>query len=75
MMEKEKLGPPPYSGQMCYSSKEAVEYYANAVPPMPENTQSFTLSHLAAGWREICECETVKILKLFLKQPCMLLKR
>jgi hypothetical protein len=56
-----KLGPPPYSGQMCYSNKEAVEYYANAIADYAEKHPEF---HIIGTWPldggEYCECENCK---------------
>jgi hypothetical protein len=56
-----KLGPPPYSGQMCYSNKDAVEYYANAIAAYAEKHPEF---HVIGTWPldggEYCECEKCK---------------
>lgn len=56
-----KLGPPPYSGQMCYSNKEAVEYYATAIAEYAAKHPEF---HLIGTWPldggEYCECEQCK---------------
>lgn len=56
-----KLGPPPYSGQMCYSNKEAVEFYANAVAEYAAQHPEF---HVIGTWPldggEYCECGPCK---------------
>jgi hypothetical protein len=56
-----KLGPPPYSGQMCYSNKEAVDYYANAIANYAAKHPEF---HIIGTWPldggEYCECENCK---------------
>ena len=56
-----KPGPPPYSGQMCYSNKEAVEYYANAIADYAIKHPEF---HVIGTWPldggEYCECEQCK---------------
>jgi hypothetical protein len=56
-----KLGPPPYSGQMCYSNKEAVEYYASAIAEYAAKHPEF---HVIGTWPldggEYCECELCK---------------
>ena len=56
-----KLGPPPYSGQMCYSNKEAVEYYATAIAKYAARHPEF---HVIGTWPldggEYCECEQCK---------------
>ena len=56
-----KLGPPPYSGQMCYSNKEAVEYYANAIADYASKHPEF---HIIGTWPldggEYCECENCR---------------
>jgi hypothetical protein len=56
-----KPGPPPYSGQMCYSNREAVEYYADAVAAYAGKHPEF---HVIGTWPldggEYCECENCK---------------
>lgn len=56
-----KLGPPPYSGQMCYSNKEAVEYYATAIAEYAAKHPEF---HVIGTWPldggKYCECEQCK---------------
>ena len=56
-----KLGLPPYSGQMCYSNKEAVEYYATAIANYAAKHPEF---HIIGTWPldggEYCECEQCK---------------
>jgi hypothetical protein len=56
-----KLGPPPYSGQMCYSNKEAVDYYANAIASYAEKHPEF---HVIGTWPldggEYCECKNCR---------------
>jgi hypothetical protein len=58
---KRKLGLPPYSGQMCYSNKEAVEYYATAIADYAAKHPEF---HVIGTWPldggEYCECEQCK---------------
>jgi hypothetical protein len=58
---KRKLGPPPYSGQMCYSNKDAVEYYATAIAEYAAKHPEF---HVIGTWPldggEYCECENCK---------------
>lgn len=55
---KRELGPPPYSGQMCYGNKDAVEYYASAVASYAKDHPEF---HIIGTWPldggEYCECE------------------
>ncbi|MBL7697864.1 MAG: DUF4838 domain-containing protein [Chitinophagaceae bacterium] len=56
-----KLGPPPYSGQICYSSKAAIEYYGNALAKYAAAHPEF---HTIGTWPldggEYCECENCK---------------
>lgn len=56
-----KLGLPPYSGQMCYSNKEAVEYYSTAIADYAAKHPEF---HVIGTWPldggEYCECEQCK---------------
>lgn len=56
-----KLGAPPYSGQMCYSNKEAVEYYATAIAEYAAKHPEF---HVIGTWPldggRYCECEQCK---------------
>jgi hypothetical protein len=56
-----KLGLPPYSGQMCYSNKQAVEYYATAIADYAAKHPEF---HVIGTWPldggEYCECEQCK---------------
>jgi hypothetical protein len=56
-----KLGPPPYSGQMCYSNTKAVEYYAAAIAEYAAKHPEF---HVIGTWPldggEYCECEQCK---------------
>jgi hypothetical protein len=56
-----KPGPPPYSGQMCYSNMDAVEYYATAIAAYAANHPEF---HVIGTWPldggEYCECEKCK---------------
>jgi len=53
-----KLGPPPYSGQICYSNREAVDYYANAIASYAAKHPEF---HVIGTWPldggEYCECK------------------
>ena len=53
-----KPGPPPYSGQMCYSNKAAVDYYATAIANYAAKHPEF---HIIGTWPldggEYCECE------------------
>lgn len=52
-----KLGPPPYSGQICYSNKDAIEYYANALAKYAMEHPEF---HIIGTWPldggGYCEC-------------------
>ena len=56
-----KLGEPPYSGQMCYSNKEGVEYYATAIANYAAKHPEF---HIIGTWPldggEYCECKSCK---------------
>jgi hypothetical protein len=56
-----KLGPPPYSGQMCYSNRDAVEFYANAIAGYAARHPEF---HLIGTWPldggGYCECENCR---------------
>jgi len=56
-----KVLPGPYSGQMCYSNKEAVEYYASAVAEYAAGHPEF---HIIGTWPldggNYCECENCK---------------
>jgi hypothetical protein len=56
-----KLGTPPYSGQMCYSNKDAVEYYATAIANYAAKHPEF---HIIGTWPldggEYCECKGCK---------------
>lgn len=56
-----KLGPPPYSGQICYSNKAAIEYYGNALTEYAAAHPEF---HTIGTWPldggEYCECENCK---------------
>jgi hypothetical protein len=53
-----KLGPPPYSGQMCYSNKDAIEYYASAIAKYAKEHPEF---HIIGTWPldggDYCECK------------------
>lgn len=55
---KRKLGPPPYSGQMCYSNKDAIEYYATALANYAKEHPEF---HIIGTWPldggDYCECK------------------
>jgi len=54
-------GPPPYSGQMCYSNAEAVEFYASAIAGYAAKHPEF---HIIGTWPldggEYCECENCR---------------
>ena len=56
-----KLGEPPYSGQMCYSNPDAVEYYASAIADYASIHPEF---HIIGTWPldggNYCECEGCK---------------
>lgn len=56
-----KLGPPPYSGQMCYSNKEAIRYYSNALAKYAAEHPEF---HAIGTWPldggDYCECQPCK---------------
>ena len=56
-----KLGEPPYSGQMCYSNKDGVEYYATAIANYAAKHPEF---HIIGTWPldggEYCECKGCK---------------
>ena len=56
-----KLGLPPYSGQMCYSNKDAIEYYATAIAAYAAKHPEF---HVIGTWPldggEYCECKQCK---------------
>ncbi len=56
-----KLGEPPYSGQMCYSNADAVEYYTSALAEYAAIHPEF---HVIGTWPldggEYCECEKCK---------------
>ena len=56
-----KPGLPPYSGQMCYSNKDAVDYYATAIADYAAKHPEF---HVIGTWPldggEYCECEQCK---------------
>ncbi|MEP7107934.1 MAG: DUF4838 domain-containing protein [Ferruginibacter sp.] len=56
-----KLGKPPYSGQMCYSNKDAVEFYATAIANYAAKHPEF---HIIGTWPldggEYCECNNCK---------------
>ncbi|MEO8764605.1 MAG: DUF4838 domain-containing protein [Ginsengibacter sp.] len=56
-----KLGEPPYSGQMCYSNKEGVEYYATAIANYAARHPEF---HIIGTWPldggGYCECDNCK---------------
>jgi hypothetical protein len=58
---KRKLGPPPYSGQMCYSNLQAVDYYAKAIARYAAVHPEF---HTIGTWPldggEYCECENCR---------------
>lgn len=58
---KRKPGPPPYSGQMCYSNREAVDYYANALAGYASKHPEF---HVIGTWPldggEYCQCENCR---------------
>lgn len=58
---KRVLGEPPYSGQMCYSNKQAIEYYGNALARYAKEHPEF---HSIGTWPldggEYCECENCK---------------
>jgi len=53
-----KLGPPPYSGQMCYSNKDAIEYYATTLAKYAKEHPEF---HIIGTWPldggDYCECK------------------
>ena len=53
-----KLGAPPYSGQMCYSNKDAVDYYAARVAEYAADHPEF---HVIGTWPldggRYCECQ------------------
>lgn len=56
-----KLGPPPYSGQMCYSNKEAVEYYGDTLARYAAIHPEFkTIGTWPLDGGEYCECENCK---------------
>jgi hypothetical protein len=52
---------PPYGGQMCYSNKDGVEYYATAIANYAKKHPEF---HIIGTWPldggEYCECENCK---------------
>jgi hypothetical protein len=54
---KRRLGKPPYTGQMCYSNKDAVEYYGNALADYASKHPEF---HVIGVWPldggRYCEC-------------------
>ena len=56
-----KILPGPYSGQMCYSNEEAVEFYASAVAEYSARHPEF---RIIGTWPldggEYCECENCK---------------
>lgn len=56
-----KLGPPPYSGQICYSNQDAIEYYATSLANYAKEHPEF---HTIGTWPldggEYCECEACK---------------
>jgi hypothetical protein len=58
---KRQLGEPPYSGQMCYSNKAAVEYYADAIAAYAAKHPEF---HVIGTWPldggEYCECKNCR---------------
>lgn len=53
-----KLGAPPYSGQICYSNKDAIEYYATALAKYAQEHPEF---HIIGTWPldggGYCECK------------------
>ena len=58
---KRKIGPPPYSGQMCYSNKDAVEYYGDALAKYAVVHPEFkTIGTWPLDGGDYCECEQCK---------------
>jgi len=56
-----KLGELPYSGQMCYSNKEAVEYYATEVAKYAsEHPEMDIIGTWPLDGGNYCECEDCK---------------
>ena len=56
-----KLGNPPYSGQMCYSNKGAVEYYANEVAKYAAvHPEFYVIGTWPLDGGKYCECEGCK---------------
>jgi len=56
-----KLGPPPYSGQMCYSNRDAVEYYGNALADYAGKHPEFSvIGTWPLDGGRYCECEQCK---------------
>lgn len=56
-----KLGPPPYSGQMCYSNKDAVDYYSDTLARYAAIHPEFkTIGTWPLDGGEYCECENCK---------------
>ena len=63
-----KVPQPPYSGQMCYSNKDGVEYYATAIANYVKKHPEF---HIIGTWPldggEYCECKNCKDLQTIFK--------
>ena len=63
-----KIPKPPYSGQMCYSNKDGVEYYATAIANYVKKHPEF---HIVGTWPldggEYCECKNCKDLQSIFK--------
>lgn len=56
-----KLGPPPYSGQICYSNKAAIEYYGNSLAKYAEAHREFkTIGTWPLDGGDYCECHDCK---------------
>jgi len=58
---KRQLGKPPYSGQMCYSNRAAVDFYANAIAAYAVKHPEF---HVIGTWPldggQYCECKNCR---------------
>ncbi len=58
---KRKAGPAPYFGNMCYSNKDAVNYYANALATYAQQHPEF---HVIGTWpldgSNYCQCENCR---------------
>lgn len=58
---KRVLGKPPYSGQICYSNKEAIKYYARSLAQYAaEHPEFHTIGTWPLDGGAYCECEPCK---------------